>query len=752
MRLSLVLLALLSVAASAAAADPRLDESPVKAGEWGYRPAAESVNRTDPPSFAWRPTRGLRYEIEVSRTDDFAEVAYRAGWLRFNVHCPPRTLGAGRWYWRYRGEDGRRRKTAWSSVRGFTIGEDARAFPLPGREELLSRVPGEHPRLFMRPEGLDELRSLAVGDLKPLTDGLVGRCDKLLKNPPPVAEPAKYPRGTVRGSDAWRKIWWGNRRYTIAALDGAATLAFTRLLIGHEKFGQEAKRILLACAKWDPKGSTGYRYNDEAGMPYAYHFARTYTFVFDLLSEDERALCRKVMKVRGEEMYRHLCPGHLWRPYSSHSNRAWHFLGEVAIAFMGEIEGAEDWLWFAMNVFRNVYPVWSDDDGGWHEGSNYWSSYVGRFTWWADVMREAVKIDAYDLPLFLRTGDYGMYLLPPGKRGGGFGDLSAKMNPNRILALMTAFAVQAGNPHWQWWVERNGGPRPVPGYIGFVRGALPKVEAKRPDDLSPSKVFRGVGLAVLQSNLADARESVQIQFKSSPFGTQSHGYEANNSFLLWGYGKRLLIRSGYRDSYGSAHHRDWMWSPRSVNTITVNGLGQRPHSAGSVGRIARFETTPTLDVVVGRAGNHKRAIVFAKPDLFVVVDWIKGQGPSRFDYRLHALTKFAFRDQRSVQVTAADVTLDIEFVVPKGLKLEQTDQYDPNPRPRIKLREWHLTATAPERKDAEVFVTVFRVRRGKAESQPTEFQGGVLEVRTRDLELRVRIPTDPGGKLEATLE
>jgi hypothetical protein len=121
--------------------------------------------------------------------------------------------------------------------------------------------------------------------------------------------------------------------------------------------------------RWDPKGATGYRYNDEAGMPYAYYFARTYTFVYDLLTEQQRQQCREVMRIRGDEMYRHLHPRHLWQPYSSHSNRAWHFLGEIGIAFHGEIPEAEDWTWFAMNVFFNAYPVWSDDDGGWHEGT-----------------------------------------------------------------------------------------------------------------------------------------------------------------------------------------------------------------------------------------------------------------------------------------------------------------------------------------------------------------------------------------------
>ena len=45
--------------------------------------------------------------------------------------------------------------------------------------------------------------------------------------------------------------------------------------------------MLLAAAAWDPKGSTGYRYNDEAGMPYAYHFSRAYTFIHDRLGEEE---------------------------------------------------------------------------------------------------------------------------------------------------------------------------------------------------------------------------------------------------------------------------------------------------------------------------------------------------------------------------------------------------------------------------------------------------------------------------------
>ena len=126
-----------------------------------------------------------------------------------------------------------------------------------------------------------------------------------MKNPPPSSEPPLYPEGTVRGSDEWRAIWWGNRTYTIRLLNSAATLAFTRLLGGNDAYGQKARELLLAAAKWDPKGATGYLYNDEAGMPYNYYFSRTYTFVNDLLTDAEKKVCRRVMKIRGDEMYNH---------------------------------------------------------------------------------------------------------------------------------------------------------------------------------------------------------------------------------------------------------------------------------------------------------------------------------------------------------------------------------------------------------------------------------------------------------------
>ncbi len=750
-----------------------LDETPAGSSEWGYRPAEESASPVNPPAFSWRPQKGIvSWEVSCRRTDGTAKDEYSATAISFNVHCPPRVFPPGKYSWRYRGTDEEGKRTKWSRARAFAVPEDAVAMPLAPREELLARIPKSHPRLFVRPEDLPRLRELAGGPMKTEYDALVSQCEALLKNPPPTEEPKKYPKGIVRGSDPWRKIWWGNRTYTTKALNGAATLAFTRLLGGKEEYGQAARRILMDCAEWDPKGATGYRYNDEAGMPYNYYFSRTYTFVYDLLSEEERETCRKVMKIRGDEMYRHLHPRHLWRPYASHSNRAWHFLGEIGIAFQGEVEGADDWVWFAMNVFYNTYPVWCDDDGGWHEGSAYWSSYVSRFTWWADVMRSAVNVNAYDKPFFSQVGYYPMYLMPPGKLGGGFGDQTARRTARSNVSLTSVLAAQSGNGHWQWYVEQMGGPQNASGYVGFVRGAFPKVTATPPDDLPSSRLFKGTGQAYLNSDLRDADESVQVVFKSSPFGSGSHGYESNNSFLLWAYGERLLIRTGRRDSYGSDHHRNWMWTTRSVNSITVDGIGQGKRTSEAKGRIVDFKTTPTMDIVVGEAADaykidssdenpegrlldrFTRSILFVKPELVVVYDRLTATREASFEYWLHAVNQFDVKDQRNIEVRSGDVVCDVDFLEPPGLTFAQTDQYDPNPRERVKLREWHLTATTAKKSRTIEFVTLLRPHRNgentSGEANLRRVDGGyVLTAGLSDGRVTVLLPTDDSVLIEA---
>jgi hypothetical protein len=64
------------------------------------------------------------------------------------------------------------------------------------------------------------------------------------------------------------------------------------------------------------------------------------------------------------------------------------------------------------------------------------------------------------------------------------------------------------------------------------------------------------------------------------------------------------------------------------------------------------------------------------------------------------------------------------------LQFTQTDQYDPNPRPRIKLREWHLTAKTTRQLSDVEFVAVYRPHRdGESLPRPVQFQAAPGEYR-----------------------
>jgi hypothetical protein len=704
-----------------------LDETPVDVSAWGFRPADGSTVRQTPPSFTWRPQEhAAHYTLQIARDDNFVDIAYQIDHYSWNAHRPSRTLANGRWYWRFRYVDADGSASPWSTARRFDISRDAVALPLPDTDTLLERLPTAHPRLFVRPEQLPELRALARGRLRPIYDQLVDRCDHLSAEPPNATEPPLYPEGIEYGSPPWRKIWWGNRERVEAVLDGAATLGFTWQLGGEERYREHGVTLLMAAAAWDPQGSTGFTYNHEAGMPFLYHFSRAYTFLHDALSGAQRQTCQDIMRVRGEEVYRDylLEKQHLWHPYSSHANRAWHYLGEAAIAFHGELPEAAQWLDYAMTVYSNVYPVWSDRDGGWHEGMEYFRMYMARFLWWADVMRAAMNIDAFEKPFYAKAGYFPMYMMPPGTEAGGFGDHAERLRTDhRLGEIMTPLAVHTRNGHWQWYAERVGCAKPG-SYIDFIRSRHRRIAPLAPTDLPPSRHFRDVGIAAINTTLTDARDNLSVLFKSSPFGSISHGYDAQNSFLVYLYGKRLFIRSGQRDNYGSMHHAGWMWHTKSSNNITVNHESQIRHTADVTGRITAFHDDPVFAYVNGEAGDaygdnvtrYSRAILVVKPELMIVFDRLRCVEPSTFQWHLHAVNPMRVDTQHCIDVHNSPAAARVDFLWPNHLSITQSNAFDPPLMPGHDLVQHHLTADTDDSAESCVFITVFQYRHNDAPS------------------------------------
>ncbi|MBK5293159.1 MAG: DUF4962 domain-containing protein [Acidobacteriia bacterium] len=706
------------------------------ADEWGYRPAEGSAVAVNPPAFSWVLERdGVSYTVEWAADPGFRKpvTVKNLPWTVYTHHA---AIVPGKYYWRYRitGKEGR--ESTWSKTRTFTVPKEATVFPQPTMEQLRARIPRQHPRLFVTAEDLPRLRQAD-------SRKLIARADGIMRD-------GATPEPTVRGSSkdpATADHWWSNRVQTVKALQEAEVLAFAYLLTGEKKYGEAARQFTLQLAGWDPDGPTNFDLNCEAAKPMLHRLARAYDWAWPMFTEAERASIRKMLLRRAEDAWKSgevkRGAGHLNQPYSSHGNRTWHKLAENAIATFGETPESERFLHYAVTKFFAAYPVWSDDDGGWHEGLSYYSGYMSKATWWMDIARNALGIDGFQKPFFAHFGDYPLYAAPPGSPDLGFGDLAHRFSPNG-WSFMHYYVGQTRNPYWMWWLNASKVPRdtgdPV---LDFLWGTRAQVAAKPPDDLPPSKVFWGTGVAVMNTTLVSAAENVQVKFKSSPMGRWSHGHDPHNSFTLTVFGVPLLVNNVYRDLYGSPFHKNWVWTTRAQNGVLVNGVGQKEHSADLGGRILKAEFQDGLDYVMGdatesyegRLTRAQRHVVFVKPDLVVIADDLEAPKPSTFQFMLHGQREFQVEDQRLVlDRGAAGVVVD--YVSGRPLKLRQWTGYSPEPDHKylasIKSSEpppqWHVEASTVEPELRTQTITVMRVFRGGAvpksqvHSQPGSIQ------------------------------
>lgn len=725
--------ALIGHVACAAPSGPRISNREPARDEVGYRPADGSTNALNPPSFIWLHEKEAKaYTVQWARDRELRFGAAQAD-TPWNTYTHDAVLSPGTYYWRYRFTDGKGGTSDWSAVRSVTIPQGAVAFPMPGRAEQRQRVPEGHPRLFLRPEDLPKLRELCRGAQAGEFKRLAAAADKYIAAGP-TPEPEKM--GSARDKKDKEAVsnWWPNRERAEKASAEAMTIAFVYMITGEAKYKEAARKWVLHLAAWDPDGPTNFGLNCEAGKVMLYRPWRAYDWAWDAFSPAERATIGKVVARRAADAWKSGeisgGTGHLTKPYSSHGNRVWHKLAEAAIAFLGEVPEAEMWLDYAVNKFYSAYPVWSDDDGGWHEGLSYWAGYMGKVTSWLQVSRAALGIDGYKKPFFSHVGDYALYVAPPGSPNQGFGDLSYRPPSSGVGVMMDWFIrgkgarPDGGNAaYWRWWVEtwKMARPEGIEGILAAARLPEPPA-AKAPGDLPQSKVFRGIGVASLHDTLKDARQDVHFLMKSSPFGSQSHGHNPQNTYQLTAYGEELLMTCVYRDLHGSDFHYKWAHSTRAHNAVLVDGEGQVPHSAGVGGRISEFVAGDGFDYAVGdaveayggRLERFLRRVTFVKPDLIVICDDLAAKKPATFQFMLHGLKEFAVDEKgATVSLERTKAGVGVAYLSPVPMKFRQWDGYDPPPDKEFP-NQWHVEAgTTKPLAELEMLTVIVPYRAGQ---------------------------------------
>ncbi len=686
----------------------RLDR-PRQQNEVDYSPADGEVSPTNPPAFVWLPVEGIEsYLLQYAPNGDFdgPDAVTIEDWDS-TVYTPHETIEAGNWAWRYgfASEAG----PVFSEVRTFTVPEDAVDFPLPRMDEVMAGIPNVHPRAYFHRDNLQELRRKVEDDpqWRKLAHDTISRAEREIGKEL-YPEPDYLPDSGIERSRAYQQCFRTMRPFTA----GMEACAKAWVLTGDERFGNEAKRRLMHYMSWDPDGPTSVWENDEAAMDIGKRGPRTYDWIYDLLSEEERETCQQVLGRRVEQLNElHRNMPFTSRPYSSHPGRMIGFVIEDAIILAHEVPEAREWLDYTLRLLWSVYPAWGNPDGGWAEGPSYWRAYIGMLQP-AVLLLDDIGVPFKRKPFCQKNGWFGLYGVPVGGKMRPFGDSHSGSVGRGDGRVIYRWATLHQNRYWRWYAEQlNAGPGSAAGEFGFFD---PDLEPKPPTDIPQGRVFPDIGLASMHSNLADPASNVYLLMRSSPYGAVSHSHASQNAFAIGAFGQALAISSGYYQLYGCPHHAQWTWETRAHNSILVNGEGQDKRTPASKGRITDFDTQDRYCYAVGdateayggRLETFLRRVLFIRPDTFVICDELAAPEPATFQWLLHARQEMELDESaQSVLISAGEARLRTQLLQPQGLSFEQVKGFPVEPE-REAPDQFHFTADTGDAAESVVFHSV----------------------------------------------
>ncbi len=698
-----------------------LDREP-REGEVNYAPADGETSATNPPAFVWLPVQGGdRWIVQFAPDGDFEGhgVVTIEDWP-LTVYTPHETLRPGKWAWRYgfATDFG----PVFSRVRRFTIPEDAVEFPLPRIDDVMARIPDVHPRAYFHRDDLEELRRKVQEDpvyaemARPIIQSAESKIGEEL-----YPEPDYLPEGGIERSRAYAACFRSMRPFTA----GMEICAKAYILTGDERFGQEARRRLMHYMTWDPEGPTSVSNNDEAAMDIVMRCPRTYDWIWDLLTEQERETCRRVLAQRLQQVNDlHRRMPFTSRPYSSHPGRMIGFIIEGSIIFAHEVPEAREWLDYTLRLLWSVYPAWGTPDGGWAEGPSYWRAYISMLQP-VVLLLDNVGVPFKNKPFCRNNGWFGLYAVPIGGKMRPFGDGHEGTVGRGDGTVLYRWSTLYRNPYWRWYAQQLGaGPGTAPGQFGFYD---PTLEARAPTDIPQARVFPGIGIVAMHSRLSDPANDVYLLMRSSPYGSVSHSHASQNAIAIGAFGEALAISSGYYQLYGCPHHAQWTWETRAHNSILVDGEGQVKRSPTSRGRIVVFDDQNEYCYAVGDATEayggrldlFLRRVLFIRPDVFVICDELDSAGESTFQWLLHAREEMALDEEaQSVLISAGEARLLTRLLAPQGLALSQVRGFPVAPE-RESPDQFHFTAETTQPAERQVFLAVLTAyREGEEERVP----------------------------------
>ena len=531
-----------------------------------------------------------------------------------------------------------------------------------------------HPRLFFDRTELAAIQARSTSaKLSPVRDRLIARATALLTASPllvsTTARGEADPPGTLKGLEAARRLQ-----------GRVATFAMAFLLNGDRRFRDAAVAQLdFAITSWPIWVDTAHEppYDLMAGEM-SLTFGIAYDWLYSSLTDAEKTRLREGVERRAVQPYLQATAGSkpMWW-YSADHN--WNTVTNggaavLALTLRGDSTYSDQVLRLAV---PGMLPYWNNlgNDGGWEEGTGYWT-YGHRYAFMAaDALRRA----GYDegTRYLAREGarNTGMFPLvfnPGTKLSASFSDSSSRAADPIFYFLGREYK----NPDYTWFQDRvglravssEGWPDEALALVwrDVDQSWLPESRASFRPLIPASTSFPSIGWAMLAAEQPDP--SLFLAFKSGSTGANHSHLDLNH--ISVGMGDNMVLidlgsRSYTADYFSAARAGYYEISTAGHNSVLVGGKGQVFNKDGTLrGPLEGANYTAFTGVADGTyevsTPRARRTVVFVDRRYYVLLDDVTPAVAQPIELRFHSYGTITARPQRGGwTVTQSDSAVDV---------------------------------------------------------------------------------------------
>lgn len=608
-----------------------------------FRPVDKYVSQQNPPTFTWPYVAGAEYDLIICSDNKLSNVKYSKNRLKDNFCSFENVFEKGvclYWSVRYCINSN---YSEWSEPRRFRISPEAWDFPVENVDSLIDKIPLSHPRIWTTKEKLEEFRNYknANETTKKAFDTVIEKAKAYVQKGEIPKEPEWKAFDLMSDYYVWIQKLRGESNKLINIVEYCS---FAYLLTGDKEIGNFGIKALMELSGWDIEGPTGYKNQDQVHRCIAYQSAMAYDWLYDLMTESQRAKALNMIEERCEAMI-YLIKSLRKMPYESHGWTAIGYIGIISIATLGEIDEARQWLKKIIPIYTALLPPWSYEDGGWSQGTDYWQ-YSSHFNKeFMDVLAMAGIINLYNKAWQKNEYLWAMYAYP----GGSYGSFGAQSNwhkaGNYSVDALCHTVAMTKDPIVKWLTDQCG-KLEINQLYHYYTALADSIHGTTPKNYPLAHEFKDIGWIIMIDSVVDP-DRIQFSFKSSPYGSFNHSEADQNSFIIQAYGENLAVKGGWYDYCGSTHDVGFTRTTAAHNSVTVKlNKGQADGRLDSCGELTGFINHIDFDLASGDATKayfgvlkkFERSVIYIRPNLFIIIDELEASEDdgSEFEWWLNA--------------------------------------------------------------------------------------------------------------------